>query len=93
MFVVFGWLMETRPVKPLLQCYSYVCQRGTSWELWRETEWVTLFRMRTLPFLSRDSLACRPRCSAISCARRAARARRSPERSASPIRGIIGPCF
>lgn len=58
MFVVFGWLKETRPVRPLLDCYCYVCQRGTSWELWRETEWVTLFRMRTLPFLSKDSLAC-----------------------------------
>lgn len=58
MFVMFGWLKETRPVKPLLECYCYVCQRSTSWELWRETEWVTLFRVRTLPFLSKDSLAC-----------------------------------
>jgi len=62
MIIIFGWLKETRPVKPVLECYCYVCQRKSSWELWRETEWVTLFGMRTLPFLSKDSLAC-SRCS------------------------------
>lgn len=61
MIIIFGWLKESRPVKPLLECYCYVCQRNSRWELWRETEWVTLFGMRTLPFLSRDSLAC-PLC-------------------------------
>jgi len=60
--VIFGWLKETRPVKAVLECYCYVCQRKSSWELWRETEWVTLFGMRTLPFISKDSLAC-SRCS------------------------------
>ena len=58
MFVMFGWLKETRPVRPLFECYCYVCQRSTPWNLWRETEWVTLFSMRTLPFTSKDSLAC-----------------------------------
>lgn len=58
MIIVFGWLRENRPVRPLFDCYCYVCQRSSSWELWRETEWVTLFGMRTLPFLSKDSLAC-----------------------------------
>lgn len=58
MFVMFGWLKEARPVKPLLECYCYVCQRNAAWELWRETEWVTLFGMRTLPFISKDSLVC-----------------------------------
>jgi hypothetical protein len=58
MIIIFGWLKETKPVKPLLDCYCYVCQRKSSWELWRETEWVTFFGMRTLPFLSKDSLAC-----------------------------------
>lgn len=62
MIIIFGWLKETRPVKPVLDCYCYVCQRKSSWEIWRETEWVTLFGMRTLPFLSKDSLAC-SRCS------------------------------
>jgi hypothetical protein len=58
MFVVFGWLKESRPVRDALKCYCYVCQRARTWELWRETEWVTLFGQRTLPFLSKHSLVC-----------------------------------
>jgi hypothetical protein len=58
MFVVYGWLKEKRPVKPVFNCYCYVCQRAESWEVVRETEWVTFFGMRTIPFLTRDALAC-----------------------------------
>jgi hypothetical protein len=61
MFVIFGWLKEKLPVKPVLNCYCYGCQRTSSWEIWRETEWVTFFYMRTIPFLSKDALAC-PGC-------------------------------
>jgi len=57
-FVVFGWLKENRPLREVLDAYCYVCQRTSSWALWRETEWVTLFGMRTLPFLSKDAIAC-----------------------------------
>jgi len=62
MFVMFGWLKEGRPLKAVLDCYCYVCQRQVSWNHWRETEWVTLFRMKTIPFLSKDSLVC-SRCN------------------------------
>lgn len=62
MIIIFGWLKEKRPVKPMLECYCYVCQRKSSWDLWRETEWVTLFGVRTVPFLSKDSLVC-SRCN------------------------------
>jgi len=59
--IIFGWLKEKRAVKTVLQCYCYVCQRESEWAVLRETEWVTLFAMKTLPFLSKESLACR-RC-------------------------------
>jgi hypothetical protein len=58
MFVVVGWLKEKRPVKAVLSCYCYVCQRKSKWAVLRETEWVTFFAARTIPFLSKDSLAC-----------------------------------
>lgn len=58
MIVIFGWLKEARPVKTVLECHCYVCQRNSSWELWRETEWVTFFGVRTIPFLNKDALAC-----------------------------------
>ena len=62
MLVMFGWLKEGRPIKAVLDCYCYVCQPQVSWSHWRETEWVTLFRMKTIPFLSKDSLVC-SRCN------------------------------
>lgn len=58
MIVIFGWLKEKTPVRPVLDCYCYVCQRESPRELWRETEWVTFFGARTLPFLSKYSLVC-----------------------------------
>ena len=58
MFIVFGWLKESRAVQSALKCYCYVCQRSREWELWRETEWVTFFGQRTVPFLSKHALVC-----------------------------------
>lgn len=58
MIFIYGWLKEKRLVKPVLSCYCYVCQRTESWGVLRETEWVTFFGMRTIPFLSKDALAC-----------------------------------
>lgn len=58
MLVVYGWLKEKRPIGPPLSCYCYVCQRRSEWYLLRETEWVTFFGMRTIPFLSKNFLAC-----------------------------------
>ena len=58
MIVIFGWLKEKRPIKPVFSCYCYVCQRTGRWVVLRETEWVTFFGMRTIPFLSKDALAC-----------------------------------
>ena len=58
MIFIYGWLKEKRLVKPVLNCYCYVCQRTESWGVLRETEWVTFFGMRTIPFLSKDALAC-----------------------------------
>ena len=58
MFVVSGWLKEKRPIRPLHGCYCYVCQRTSRWILIRETEWVTFFGMRTIPFVNKDSICC-----------------------------------
>jgi hypothetical protein len=58
MIVIYGWLKEKRPIKAVLNCYCYVCQRTEAWHVVRETEWVTFFGMRTIPFMSKDSLAC-----------------------------------
>jgi len=64
MIMIYGWLKERRPLKQVLASYCYVCQRNCEWHVWRESEWVTFFGMRTIPFLSKDSLAC-ARCEGL----------------------------
>lgn len=59
MIIVFGWIKENKPVRPApLRCYCYRCQRPSGWDLWRETEWVTFFAVKTIPFLSKNYLVC-----------------------------------
>lgn len=58
MFVVFGWLKEAKEVGNGLACHCYRCQRKRTWEHWRETEWVSFFAIKTIPFLSKSHVVC-----------------------------------
>jgi len=58
LLIMFGWLKETKEVGPALDCYCYRCQRQRSWEHWKETEWVTFFTIKTIPFLSKTRIVC-----------------------------------
>lgn len=58
MFVIFGWLKESTPVKPLLDTWCYHCNSQRTWELYCETEWVTFFDIRTFPFMKKYFLYC-----------------------------------
>ena len=61
MIINFGWLKEARPLRPAFASYCYHCQKSVTWHLWRETEWVMFFGVKTIPFLAKNFLAC-PRC-------------------------------
>jgi hypothetical protein len=58
MFVIFGWNKETKPVDATLSCYCYRCQRKREWQCWKATEWIMLYMMKTIPFLSHHFVAC-----------------------------------
>jgi hypothetical protein len=58
MFVIYGWRKEAQPVQRVVACYCYVCQRRSDWHLWRESEWVTFFGIKTIPFASKEALVC-----------------------------------
>lgn len=58
MFIVFGWLKETREVGNACTCHCYRCQRNRNWEHWKVTEWVTFFTIKTIPFLSKSHVVC-----------------------------------
>src|SRR5262245_37570320 len=61
MIIIFGWLKEAKPARPVFASYCYHCQKSVTWHLWRETEWATIFGVKTIPFLWKNFLAC-PRC-------------------------------
>ena len=61
MIIIYGWRKETKPVAQIASCYCYGCQREKTWEHWRETEWVTFFGMKTIPFLDKRYATC-PGC-------------------------------
>jgi hypothetical protein len=58
MFIMFGWRKETRELASELRCHCYRCQRSRGWEHWKETEWVSFFMIKTIPFLSRSHVVC-----------------------------------
>jgi len=62
MFIMFGWLKETVHEKPLLDTYCYHCNNNSTWDLFRVTEWVTLFEIKALPFLNKHYIVC-DRCN------------------------------
>ena len=65
MIVNFGWVKDAQFVRPTLTVYCYRCQRSTKRELWRETEWVCFFTIKTIPFLWKHFLVC-SRCSEVT---------------------------
>lgn len=58
MIVIFGWVKEAKPVRQVAESYCYHCQKKRPWELWRETEWVSFFAVKTIPFLWKNFVVC-----------------------------------
>jgi hypothetical protein len=58
MIVMFGWVKDRTEVGRALSCYCYRCQRTRDWEHWRETEWISFFMIRTIPFLRTNFVVC-----------------------------------
>lgn len=64
MFIIFGWLKEEQAVKPLIDTYCYHCSNSSTWHLCKETEWVTFFDIRTIPFITEYFIVCE-RCNDV----------------------------
>jgi hypothetical protein len=58
MIIMFGWIKEAKEFGSALDCYCYRCQRKRSWEHWKETEWVSFFTIKTIPFLTKTHVVC-----------------------------------
>src|SRR5512143_314133 len=58
MIIIFGWVKEAKQVRTVADNYCYQCQRKRTWNLWRETEWVSFFAVKTIPFLWKNFVVC-----------------------------------
>lgn len=58
MFVFFGWEKEQKSVDLTLKCYCYRCQRTQMWHASKEVEWISLYMIKTIPFLSHHYFTC-----------------------------------
>ncbi|ENN8378729.1 hypothetical protein ACAX46_004196 [Providencia rettgeri] len=58
MFIIFGWLKENYKVNGFIKTYCYNCDDVKPFLLETETEWVTFFSIKTIPFLSKRRLFC-----------------------------------
>ena len=58
MIVIFGWVKDAKPIRPVADSYCYHCERKRTWDLWRETEWVSFFAVKTIPFLWKNFIVC-----------------------------------
>jgi hypothetical protein len=58
LIIIFGWVKEAKQIRPVVDNYCYQCQRRRTWDLWRETEWVSFFAVKTIPFLWKNYIVC-----------------------------------
>jgi|GEM_PF-5707493 len=58
MFIVFGWESSTKVQESLLNTYCQRCDKNSNWQLWKETEWATLFFIKILPLSHKYHLQC-----------------------------------
>lgn len=58
MFVIFGWEKTIKTVETVLSNECYHCKNHSKWSVWKETEWVSFFFIKMIPFLNRYYLAC-----------------------------------
>lgn len=58
MFIIFGWEKTVRPLESLITTNCYHCDNVSSWSLWKETQWLSLFFIKVLPFSSKHHLCC-----------------------------------
>ena len=58
MFVIFGWMKTRDSLGAVTSGYCYDCRRTVPWIIGKQTEWVTLYGMKTLPFLAKYYFVC-----------------------------------
>ena len=58
MIIIFGWDNGAEELKIVFESYCFNCQKMTEWIHCIESEWVTLFYIRSLRFNKENFIAC-----------------------------------
>jgi hypothetical protein len=58
MIFIFGLTSKGATDRPLLDTHCYECKRSMTWDLFRDTEWMSAFFVRLLPIKSDYYLRC-----------------------------------
>ena len=58
MFVIFGWEKTSKPIESVLKTECFHCKNLSGWSVWRETEWISFFFIKLIPFLNKHHLVC-----------------------------------
>lgn len=56
MFVIFNWEITESFRCSIVRTYCFNCQRNSLWDHFEETEWVSFFAIKTIPFLRKSFL-------------------------------------
>ena len=58
MFIIFCWEKTVNPLESILKNNCYHCRNHSSWSIWKESEWLSLFFIKVFPFNSKYHLGC-----------------------------------
>ena len=58
MFIIFGWEKTVKPVESVIKTECFNCKNLSGWSIWKETEWISLFFLKLIPFRSKYYLVC-----------------------------------
>lgn len=89
MFIIFGWAKTTKPIESVLKTECFHCKNLSGWSIWKETEWISLFFIKVIPFLNKYHLVCNICSDSISLSNSLAREILNPEKRTSELHDIL----
>ena len=89
MFIIFGWQKTAKPVESVLKTECFRCKNISGWTIWKETEWVSLFFVKVIPFLNRYHLACNICNDSISLSNSVAKEVLNPNMRTSELHDLL----
>lgn len=89
MFIIFGWDKTIKQVESVLKTECFHCKNMAGWSIWKETEWISLFFIKVIPFRSRYYLVCNICNDSISISNSLANEILNPEKRTTELHDLL----